>query len=123
MDMSYALSIKNFKIDIGSRRSGMGKGKGQVFEENTIDDVIDTKLSNASDANGNFMTFIHNRWDCGLEGEGKKQNTQLGCLRKKYDGLILQSECYVHWKTIIADLVGTRAANVRVKPIKVPIRN
>ncbi|GJU73559.1 hypothetical protein Tco_1264964 [Tanacetum coccineum] len=75
----------------GSRRSGLGKGNGQVFEENTIDYVIDVYEEESEEditdgciksnnvVKGNLAHGIVD-W----KSKGKKQNTRLGCLRKKW---------------------------------------
>nr|GEW30733.1 C2 calcium-dependent membrane targeting [Tanacetum cinerariifolium] len=49
-----------------------------------------------------YMGNVMSKWDCGPEVEGKKQNTMLGCLRKRYAATLLLLECNLHMDSIRA---------------------
>nr|GEU88566.1 hypothetical protein [Tanacetum cinerariifolium] len=45
--------------------------------------------------------LVCEKWKCGLDDEGKKQNTQLGRLRNKYAAKILRSDCNMYKSKIL----------------------
>lgn len=57
---------------------------------------------------------------CGLAAASKKQETQLGKLRVKYDARLLLVECNVHKDKIAADLAEKQASKVAMKTRQVP---
>nr|GEZ85046.1 hypothetical protein [Tanacetum cinerariifolium] len=65
---------------------------------------------------GNLMSKLEWR----LGAEGKKQNTQLGRLRKRYDVTLILSECNLHRDSIRAQLNDIEVANVHGKRMKLP---
>ncbi|GJR80961.1 hypothetical protein Tco_0151746 [Tanacetum coccineum] len=46
------------------------------------------------------------KWKCGLDVEGKKQNTQLGRLRNKYATKLLLSDCNIYKGKIREEMDG-----------------
>ncbi|GJY65100.1 hypothetical protein Tco_0466560 [Tanacetum coccineum] len=62
-----------------------------------------------------YMGNVISKWACGLEAEGKKQNTMLGGLRKRYAATLVLSECNLHRDIIRAQLDDIEVANVLVK--------
>ncbi|GJU98869.1 hypothetical protein Tco_1328140 [Tanacetum coccineum] len=66
------------------------------------------------------MGKVMSKWDCGLEAKGKKQNTMLGRLRKRYATTLLLSECNLHRDSIRAQLNDIEVATVPVKKMKLP---
>ncbi|GJT83223.1 hypothetical protein Tco_1057565 [Tanacetum coccineum] len=67
-----------------------------------------------------YIGNVMSKWDCGLEAEGKNQNTMLGRLRKRYAATLLLSECNLHRDSIRARLDDIKVANVPVKKMKLP---
>ncbi|GKC21705.1 hypothetical protein Tco_1023855 [Tanacetum coccineum] len=67
-----------------------------------------------------YMGNVMSKWECGLEAEGKKQNTQLGRLRKRYVVTLLLSDCNLHRDSIRAKLNDIEVANVPGKRMKLP---
>ncbi|GKD29706.1 hypothetical protein Tco_1240484 [Tanacetum coccineum] len=67
-----------------------------------------------------YIGNVMSKWECGLEAEGKKQNTQLGRLRKRYVVTLLLSDCNLHGDNIRAQLNDIEVANVPGKRLKLP---
>nr|GEZ27077.1 hypothetical protein [Tanacetum cinerariifolium]GFA63655.1 hypothetical protein [Tanacetum cinerariifolium] len=67
-----------------------------------------------------YMGNLMSKWEWELETEGKKQNTQLGRLRKRYVVTLLLSECNLHRDNIRAQLNDIEVANVHGKRMKLP---
>ncbi|GJW60564.1 hypothetical protein Tco_0109899 [Tanacetum coccineum] len=67
-----------------------------------------------------YMGNVMSKWECGLEAEGKKQNAQLGRLRKRYAVTLLLSECNLHRDIVRAQLNDIEVANVPGKRLKLP---
>ncbi|GKF64304.1 hypothetical protein Tco_0187752, partial [Tanacetum coccineum] len=65
-----------------------------------------------------YMGTIISKWACRLETEGRKQNTMLARLRKRYAATLLLSKCNMH----SAQLDGIQVAEVPVKRMKLPTR-
>ncbi|GJU28491.1 hypothetical protein Tco_1167112 [Tanacetum coccineum] len=53
-----------------------------------------------------YMGSDIGKWKCGLDVEGKKQNTQLGHLRNKYAAKILLSDCNIYKGKIREEMDG-----------------
>ncbi|GKB43049.1 hypothetical protein Tco_0887991 [Tanacetum coccineum] len=53
-----------------------------------------------------YMGTIISKWACGMETEGRKQNTLLGHLRKRYAATLLLSKCNMHSDNVRAQLEG-----------------
>ncbi|GJT36665.1 ulp1 protease family, C-terminal catalytic domain-containing protein [Tanacetum coccineum] len=62
------------------------------------------------------------KWKCGLDVEGKKQNTQLGRLRNKYAAKLLLSDCNIYKSKINEEMDMMKSEVFNVKSIKVPQR-
>ncbi|GJX27381.1 retrovirus-related pol polyprotein from transposon TNT 1-94 [Tanacetum coccineum] len=62
------------------------------------------------------------KWKCGLDAEGKKQNTQLGRLRNKYAAKLLLSDCNIYKSKIHEEMDRMKSEVFNVKAIKVPQR-
>ncbi|PWA45111.1 ulp1 protease family, C-terminal catalytic domain-containing protein [Artemisia annua] len=60
-------------------------------------------------------------WRCGLLPEGKKQTSQLGKLKRKYDARLLLSECNLQKDNICTQMACILEKNVGVKTTKVPL--
>ncbi|GJZ43884.1 C2 calcium-dependent membrane-targeting protein [Tanacetum coccineum] len=69
-----------------------------------------------------YMGTIISKWACGLETEGRKQNTMLGRLRKRYAATLLLSKCNMHSYIVRAQLEGIQVAEGPVKRMKLPAR-
>nr|GEZ86515.1 C2 calcium-dependent membrane targeting [Tanacetum cinerariifolium] len=67
-----------------------------------------------------YMGNVMSKWECGLEAEGKNQNTLLSRLRKRYAVTLLLSECNLHRDNIRAQLNDIEVANVLDKRMKLP---
>ncbi|GKC55050.1 hypothetical protein Tco_1077795, partial [Tanacetum coccineum] len=74
----------------------------------------------AADVLKAYMGNLMSKWECGLDADGKKQNTQLGRLRKRYATTLLLSECNLHRDSIRAQLNDIEVANVPGKRMKLP---
>ncbi|GKC67038.1 ulp1 protease family, C-terminal catalytic domain-containing protein [Tanacetum coccineum] len=53
-----------------------------------------------------YMGSDIGKWKCGLDVEGKKQNTQLGRLRNKYAAKLLLSDCNIYKGKIREEMDG-----------------
>ncbi|GJV73920.1 C2 calcium-dependent membrane-targeting protein [Tanacetum coccineum] len=53
-----------------------------------------------------YMGSDNGKWKCGLDVEGKKQNTQLGRLRNKYAAKLLLSDCNIYKGKIREEMDG-----------------
>ncbi|GKC59839.1 zinc finger, CCHC-type containing protein [Tanacetum coccineum] len=53
-----------------------------------------------------YMGSDIGKWKCGLDVEGKKQNTQLGRLRNKYAAKLLLSDCNIYKDKIREEMDG-----------------
>ncbi|GJU02284.1 hypothetical protein Tco_1112622 [Tanacetum coccineum] len=69
-----------------------------------------------------YMGTIISKWACGLETEGRKQNTMLGRLRKRYAATLLLSKFNMHSYIVRAQLEGIQVAEGPVKRMKLPAR-
>ncbi|GJX14898.1 hypothetical protein Tco_0206656 [Tanacetum coccineum] len=69
-----------------------------------------------------FMGIELGKWKCGLDVEGKKQNTQVGHLRNKYAARLLLSDCNIHNSKIRQEIGRMKSAVVNVKAIQGPQR-
>nr|GEU86575.1 ulp1 protease family, C-terminal catalytic domain-containing protein [Tanacetum cinerariifolium] len=110
------------------RRSGRVKSKGLVVEENTVSDAyfIDDESSGDDFVDGfgkgvEMVKQIPDAWSCRLETEGRKHNTLLGRLRKKYDATLLLLECNMHRDSVRTQLDVIEVADVPVKRMKLPM--
>nr|GEY42391.1 hypothetical protein [Tanacetum cinerariifolium] len=89
----------------------------EIIEAQLVRGTFDWQTDKRSKDYGIFLmrhreSYIGNelgKWKCGLDDEGKKQNTQLGYLRNKYAAKILLSDCNMYKSKIL-------------KAIKVPQR-
>ena len=64
-----------------------------------------------------YMGMSIQRWDCGIEDEGRKQTNQLGKLRKKYAARLLLSDCNINKDKIAAEMMKFRDANAKKKKV------
>ena len=64
-----------------------------------------------------YMGMNIQRWDCGIEDEGRKQTNQLGKLRKKYAARLLLSDCNINKDKIAAEMMKFRDANAKKKKV------
>nr|GFC46430.1 ulp1 protease family, C-terminal catalytic domain-containing protein [Tanacetum cinerariifolium] len=62
-----------------------------------------------------YMGTIISKWAWGLKTEGRKQNTLLGRLRKRYVTTLLLSKCNMHSDSVRAQLDDIEVDDVPVK--------